>query len=62
MRTLFFIFMTLCIINFCFPKVGWYLRYGWITRGESEPESSHMIFVRMTSLIMLIVAFTLSVG
>ncbi|MEK4437264.1 MULTISPECIES: DUF6199 family natural product biosynthesis protein [Paenibacillus] len=60
MRTLFFIFMTLCIINLCFPKFGWYLRYGWISRGESEPSKPYMTFTRLTSLVMLIIAFTLA--
>ncbi|MEC0124015.1 DUF6199 family natural product biosynthesis protein [Paenibacillus pabuli] len=62
MKTLFFIFMTLCIINLCFPKFGWYLRYGWISRGESEPSRPYMAMTRMTSLLMLLVAFTLVVA
>ncbi|MGD0033222.1 hypothetical protein SLT67_17795 [Paenibacillus illinoisensis] len=52
--------MTLCIINLCFPKFGWYLRYGWISRGESEPSKPYMTFTRLTSLVMLIIAFTLA--
>ncbi|KQY87503.1 hypothetical protein ASD24_06520 [Paenibacillus sp. Root52] len=59
MRTLFFIFMILCIINLCFPKFGWFLRYGWIVKGESEPSKPYMAFVRMTSLVMLLIAFSL---
>lgn len=62
MRTLFFIFMILCIINLCFPKFGWYLRYGWISQGETEPSKPYMLMVRMTSLFMLLVAFTLAMA
>ncbi|MBB6024193.1 hypothetical protein HNR77_005297 [Paenibacillus sp. JGP012] len=60
MKTLFFIFMVLCIINLCFPKFGWYLRYGWLVQGESEPSKSYMLMVRMSSLFMLLIAFTLA--
>ncbi|WP_397386969.1 DUF6199 family natural product biosynthesis protein [Paenibacillus sp. BIC5C1] len=54
--------MTLCIINLCFPKFGWYLRYGWISRGESEPSRPYMAMTRMTSLLMLLIAFSLVVA
>ncbi|SCZ02646.1 hypothetical protein SAMN05720606_116106 [Paenibacillus polysaccharolyticus] len=60
MKTLFFIFMVLCIINLCFPKFGWYLRYGWIVQGEAEPSKSYMTMVRMSSLFMLLIAFTIA--
>ncbi|MDT9719800.1 hypothetical protein QVE09_12860 [Paenibacillus sp. ClWae2A] len=62
MRTLFFIFMVLCIINLCFPKFGWYLRYGWISRGKDEPSRPYMTMVRTTSLLMLLIAFTLAMA
>ncbi|WP_053061624.1 MULTISPECIES: DUF6199 family natural product biosynthesis protein [Paenibacillus] len=62
MRTLFFIFMVLCIINLCFPKFGWYLRYGWISQGEAEPSRPYMTMVRTTSLLMLLIAFTLAMA
>ncbi|MEK3824466.1 MULTISPECIES: DUF6199 family natural product biosynthesis protein [Paenibacillus] len=62
MKTLFFIFMMLCIINLCFPKFGWYLRYGWIAQGETEPSKSYMTMVRMSSLFMLLTAFTLAMA
>lgn len=62
MKTLFFIFMVLCIINVCFPKFGWYLRYGWIVQGETEPSKSYMTMVRMSSLFMLLTAFTLAMA
>ena len=57
-----FIFMVLCIINLCFPKFGWYLRYGWIVQGETEPSKSYMTMVRMSSLFMLLTAFTLAMA
>ncbi|WP_434750180.1 DUF6199 family natural product biosynthesis protein [Paenibacillus amylolyticus] len=62
MEILFFIFMVLCIINLCFPKFGWYLRYGWIMQGETEPSKSYMTMVRMSSLFMLLIAFTLAMA
>ncbi|GGH44516.1 DUF6199 family natural product biosynthesis protein [Paenibacillus silvae] len=62
MKTLFFIFMVLCMINLCFPKFGWYLRYGWLVHGESEPSKSYMLMVRMSSLFMLLIAFTLTMA
>ncbi|WP_244964927.1 DUF6199 family natural product biosynthesis protein [Paenibacillus barcinonensis] len=62
MKILFFIFMVLCMINLCFPKFAWYLRYGWLVQGESEPSKSYMVMVRMSSLFMLLIAFTLAMA
>ncbi|MGQ8873960.1 DUF6199 family natural product biosynthesis protein [Paenibacillus sp. TSA_86.1] len=62
MEILFFIFMVLCIINLCFPKFGWYLRYGWIMQGETEPSKSYMTMVRMSSLFMLLISFILAMA
>lgn len=50
-----FLFMLFAILNIFFPTFGWYLRYGWMVKGESEPSDAYILMSRISSAIVLIV-------
>jgi hypothetical protein len=50
-----FLFMLFAVLNILFPKFGWYMRYGWMVKGESEPSDAYLIMSRISSVIVLIV-------
>ncbi|MEK5027988.1 hypothetical protein [Paenibacillus sp. FSL M7-1046] len=35
--------------------MGWYMRYGWMVKGDSEPSDAYLIMSRISSVIVLIV-------
>ncbi|MEK4058741.1 MULTISPECIES: DUF6199 family natural product biosynthesis protein [Paenibacillus] len=49
------LFMLLAILNIFFPAMGWYMRYGWMVKGDSEPSDAYLIMSRISSVIVLIV-------
>ena len=49
------IFIILAILNIFFPALGWYLRYGWMVKGDSEPSEAYLLMSRISSVIVLIV-------
>ena len=49
------IFIGLCILNIIFPSMGWYMRYGWAVKGESEPSDAYLLMTRIGSAVVLII-------
>ncbi|WP_438491689.1 DUF6199 family natural product biosynthesis protein [Paenibacillus sp. IHBB 3054] len=49
------LFMLLAILNIFFPAMGWYMRYGWMVKGDSEPSDAYLMMSRISSVIVLIV-------
>jgi hypothetical protein len=50
-----FLFIAIAILNIVYPSFGWYMRYGWMVKGESEPSNAYLIMSRISSVIVLIV-------
>lgn len=51
-----FIFIVVAVINIIFPSFGWYLRYGWMVKGDSEPSDAYLMMSRISSIVVLILA------
>ncbi|WP_342565803.1 DUF6199 family natural product biosynthesis protein [Paenibacillus sp. FSL R7-0345] len=51
------LFVLLAVLNFCFPAFGWYLRYGWMVKGHSEPSNAYILMCRISSVLALILFF-----
>lgn len=49
------LFIAISLVNIIYPKFGWYLRYGWMVKGESEPSDAYLLLNRIGSVIVLIV-------
>jgi hypothetical protein len=49
------LFMVLAILNIIFPKFGWYLKYGWMVKGDSEPSDAFILMSRISGVIVLVV-------
>lgn len=49
------IFIILTIVNIIYPSFGWYLRYGWMVKGESEPSDAYLAMSRIGSILALII-------
>ncbi|MEK8129820.1 DUF6199 family natural product biosynthesis protein [Paenibacillus filicis] len=58
----YFLFILLAVLNIAFPRFGWYLRYGWMVKGESEPSDAYILMSRISSAIVLIVFFFFILG
>jgi len=50
-----FLFIAVAVLNIIYPAFGWYLRYGWMVKGESEPSDAYLLMSRISSIIVLIV-------
>jgi hypothetical protein len=50
-----FLFIAVAILNIIYPSFGWYLRYGWMVKGDSEPSDAYLLMSRISSIIVLIV-------
>ncbi|TXK85156.1 DUF6199 family natural product biosynthesis protein [Paenibacillus sp. N3.4] len=55
MMIFYFLFILAAILNIFFPRFGWYMRYGWMVKGESEPSDAYIVMSRISSIIILIV-------
>ncbi|MGO4693218.1 DUF6199 family natural product biosynthesis protein [Paenibacillus sp. 2TAB26] len=49
------LFVIIAFLNIFFPKFGWYMRYGWMVKGNSEPSDAYILMSRISSIIILIV-------
>ncbi len=49
------LFVGLTIVNIINPAIGWYLRYGWMVKGQSEPSEAYMTMSRIGSVFVLII-------
>lgn len=49
------LFVLLALLNIFFPRFGWYMRYGWMVKGNSEPSDAYILMSRISSIIVLIV-------
>lgn len=49
------LFVALAILNIVYPAFGWYLRYGWMVKGQSEPSEAYLIMSRIGSVLALVV-------
>ncbi|OCT11808.1 hypothetical protein A8709_28480 [Paenibacillus pectinilyticus] len=56
-RMIFFsiLFVAIAILNIFYPRFGWYMRYGWMVKGDSEPSDAYLLMSRISSVIVLIV-------
>ncbi|GGD46530.1 DUF6199 family natural product biosynthesis protein [Paenibacillus nasutitermitis] len=52
-----FIFMAVAVINIIYPAFGWYMRYGWMVKGDSEPSDAYLLMSRISSIVVLVVFF-----
>ncbi|OXS62398.1 hypothetical protein B1A99_00575 [Cohnella sp. CIP 111063] len=48
------LFIILAILNIVYPSFGWYLRYGWVVKGESEPSEAYLIMSRVGGIVALV--------
>jgi hypothetical protein len=48
------LFIILAILNIVYPTFGWYLRYGWMVKGESEPSEAYLIMSRVGGIVALV--------
>ncbi|WP_372630793.1 DUF6199 family natural product biosynthesis protein [Cohnella sp.] len=48
------LFIILAILNIVYPSFGWYLRYGWMVKGESEPSEAYLIMSRVGGIVALV--------
>ncbi|MBP1992734.1 DUF6199 family natural product biosynthesis protein [Paenibacillus eucommiae] len=51
----YFLFVIVALLNIFFPRFGWYMRYGWMVKGDSEPSDAYLLMSRISSIIILIV-------
>jgi hypothetical protein len=51
------LFVLIAALNIFFPKFGWYMRYGWMVKGNSEPSDAYILMSRISSIIILVVFF-----
>ncbi|WP_128659386.1 DUF6199 family natural product biosynthesis protein [Paenibacillus sp. 598K] len=49
-----FLFIALAVLNIIYPAFGWYLRYGWMVKGESEPSEAYLVMSRIGGIIALV--------
>jgi hypothetical protein len=49
------LFIACAVLNIIYPDFGWYLRYGWMVKGESEPSEAFIFMSRIGSVIALFV-------
>jgi hypothetical protein len=52
-----FLFVLLALLNIFFPRFGWYMRYGWMVKGDVEPSEAYLLMTRFSSIVALIVLF-----
>ncbi|WP_339315675.1 DUF6199 family natural product biosynthesis protein [Paenibacillus sp. FSL R10-2734] len=50
-----FLFVLLALLNIFFPRLGWYMRYGWMVKGEAEPSDAYLLMTRLSSILVLVV-------
>ncbi|WP_138752297.1 DUF6199 family natural product biosynthesis protein [Paenibacillus sinopodophylli] len=50
-----FLFIVIALLNIFFPKFGWFMRYGWMVKGRSEPSDAYILMTRISSVIILII-------
>ncbi|RAV06336.1 DUF6199 family natural product biosynthesis protein [Paenibacillus sp. YN15] len=53
----YFLFVALCVLNIINPRIGWYMRYGWAVKGNSEPSEGYLIMSRVSAVIVLVLFF-----
>ncbi|NIK80440.1 uncharacterized membrane protein YidH (DUF202 family) [Paenibacillus castaneae] len=51
------LFVLIALLNIFFPAFGWYMRYGWMVKGKSEPSDAYILMSRISSIIVLVVFF-----
>ncbi len=51
------LFIGIALLNIFFPAFGWYLRYGWMVKGNSEPSEAYLMMSRISSIIVLVIFF-----
>lgn len=60
---MFIIFSLLFIISgllgIFFPSFGWYIRYGWMVNGDSEPSDAFIFLSRVGGAIAIVVGLTI---
>ncbi|MDF2670660.1 MAG: hypothetical protein K0R67_2966 [Paenibacillus sp.] len=55
------VFVLIAVLNIFNPRLGWYMRYGWMVKGDSEPSDAYLLMSRISSIIILIVFFCVAV-
>lgn len=49
------LFIILSIVNIINPAFGWYLRYGWMVKGDSQPSEAYIFMSRVGGILALVV-------
>lgn len=49
------LFIILTIVNIINPSFAWYIRYGWMVKGESGPSHAYIVMNRIGSCIALVI-------
>jgi hypothetical protein len=57
MLLFYILFVGLALLNIINPRIGWYMRYGWAVKGDSEPSESYLLMSRISSVVVLIFFF-----
>ncbi|BBH19711.1 hypothetical protein Back11_10560 [Paenibacillus baekrokdamisoli] len=45
------------LLGIFFPTLGWYIRYGWMVDGDSEPSDAFIFMSRLGGFIAIILGF-----
>ncbi|PWW04750.1 hypothetical protein DFQ01_10631 [Paenibacillus cellulosilyticus] len=56
-----FLFVIIGILNIAFPKVGWYMQYGWQFK-NAEPSDAALVMARIGGVIAIIIGLFLIFG
>ncbi len=49
------VFIIAGVIGLFFPALGWYIRYGWMVKGESEPSDAFLFLSRVGACLSIAV-------
>ncbi|MDU4698020.1 MULTISPECIES: DUF6199 family natural product biosynthesis protein [Paenibacillus] len=57
MEVILFLFILLALLNIFFPRISWYISYGWKIKGDVEPSDAYLLMTRIGSIIALILLY-----
>lgn len=54
MGLLILVFVLIALLNFFFPRFGWYMQYGWMVKGDVKPSDAYLLMTRVGSILIII--------